>query len=92
MFGFGPPVVFFVGAAIAILGALHAAMRPDSAWAAADQNKILWVALQLGGLLIFFVPGVLAALLYITSVRPKVRRAERDAQTLISASQTRIPR
>lgn len=91
MLGFGPPVLFFVGGAIAILGALHAAMRPDSAWAAADQNKILWVALQLGGLLIFFVPGVLAAVLYWLSVRPKVSRAERDAKTLISSSHTRTP-
>jgi hypothetical protein len=77
-----------LGSAIAIVGALHAAMQPDSAWHGADQNKILWVALQLGGLLIFFVPGVLAALLYLLSVRSRVRRARLADQNLLSRSQT----
>jgi hypothetical protein len=72
--GFAPlPFLMLLGAAVAVLGALDAALYPDSAWAAADQNKIVWVGFQLGGLLVFAVPGVLAALMYFSVIRPKLK-------------------
>jgi uncharacterized membrane protein HdeD (DUF308 family) len=76
-FGLVPPVFVGVaaltGGALTVAGAINAAWYPDSAWRAADQNKIVWVALQLGGLAVFGVPGFVAAIAYFALVRPKLR-------------------
>ena len=57
-----------------IWGIVDAAGRPDSAWARAEQNKTLWIVLQAVGMLVCF--GWILAVVYLVSIRPKVRAAE----------------
>jgi hypothetical protein len=64
---------FFIGGALVVTGALDAALHPESVWRTADQSKVVWVALQLGGLAIMFIPGVIAALVYFVAIRPQLR-------------------
>ncbi|MGH2746477.1 MAG: hypothetical protein ACRDKB_00950 [Actinomycetota bacterium] len=66
------PLLMFLGGALAVLGALDAALHSDSSWKAADQNKVVWVGFQLVGLAIFLIPGFVAAIAYFTLVRPKL--------------------
>lgn len=47
-------------------GIIDAAIRPDAAWAAAGQNKVVWVLVQ-----IFL--GVLGAIAYFVAIRPKLK-------------------
>jgi uncharacterized membrane protein len=51
-----------------IWGIIDAATKPDHVWAAAGQNKILWIVLQ-------FVLGTLGALIYFLAIRPKLQAA-----------------
>lgn len=67
------PLLMFLGGAFAVLGALDAALHPDSSWKVADQNKVVWVGFQLVGLAIFLIPGLVATIAYFTLVRPKLR-------------------
>lgn len=56
-----------------IWGAIDAALIPDSRWQLADQSKVTWVLLQLLGLIAFGVGGLIAALVYLLRVRPRLR-------------------
>lgn len=58
-------VVIFVG--FPIWGIIDAATRPDSEWAAADQNKIVWLLVQ-----VFL--WVIGSLVYFLAIRPKLSR------------------
>lgn len=60
-------VAFFV--VIPLWGTIDAALRPDSAWREADQNKLLWVALQI------FLWGF-GSIAYLIAIRPKLRDVE----------------
>jgi hypothetical protein len=59
--------VFFVLVfwGIPIWGVVDAALKPDPVWAAAGQNKILWVALQV-------ILGIIGTAIYFFAVRPKL--------------------
>ena len=59
-----------------IVGGIDAALKPDAAWQAADQNKVVWVLLQVVGALIFALVGFIAALVYFFAIRPKVVAGE----------------
>jgi hypothetical protein len=48
-----------------IWGIIDAAVRPDAVWAAAGQNKIVWVLVQ-----IFL--WTLGAVIYFAAIRPKL--------------------
>ena len=48
-----------------VWGIVDAAMRPDDVWAAAGQNKIVWVLVQ-----IFL--WALGAVIYFVLIRPKL--------------------
>ena len=78
------PELLVIGAvaAVLLLGvlpllcAIHAALKPDDAWRAAEQSKVVWVLVLVGCM---FVPfGFIAAGVYWLRVRPKLVRAPRD--------------
>jgi hypothetical protein len=54
---------------VPIWAAIDAATKPDAAWQAAGQNKVLWVLLSL------FL-GLLGSLIYLAAIRPKVVAAQ----------------
>jgi len=63
-----------VGFGLPIWAIVHAARAPDAAWDAVGQSRATWIALLAVGL--FLSPiGLLLALVYIATVRPKVHRA-----------------
>ena len=72
-------VVMVVGAALIALpiaGIIDAARRPVLQWTRVGLNRMTWIALMsLGTLLGFGVLGVVAALEYLMSVRPKLQLA-----------------
>jgi hypothetical protein len=72
-------VVMVVGAALIslpIAGIIDAARRPVLQWTRVGLNRMTWIALMgLGTLLGFGVLGVVAAIEYLMSVRPKLQLA-----------------
>jgi Phospholipase_D-nuclease N-terminal len=77
-------VVWLIPLVLTAWGVLDAALRPDSAWATADQSKLVWVIVQL----LLLVVGPVA---YLVAVRPRVREAELR-MTVLSASVTSTTR
>ena len=68
--GIGPAelliIIFIIGSLVLpVWGIIDAAIRPDDVWAAAGQNKIVWVLVQ-----IFL--WTLGALIYFIAIRPKL--------------------
>ena len=61
---------------ISIWGILDAANRPDYAWTAAGQNKVLWIALQAVGLVFTVLGGLVMGIVYLAAIRPKVQASE----------------
>jgi hypothetical protein len=73
MAGLGAPelIIIFVLLVFVVLpvwGIIDAATKPESVWAAAGQNKLVWVVVQ-----IFL--GVLGAAVYFLAIRPKLKAA-----------------
>jgi hypothetical protein len=72
-------VAMVVGAALIALpiaGIIDAARRPSLQWTRVGLNRITWIALMgLGTVLGFGVLGVVAAIEYLMSVRPKLQLA-----------------
>ena len=60
--------------AVPVWAVVDASLRPDSQWAAADQNKLVWV-LVLGLGILAGPVGFVLAIVYFASVRPKLNRA-----------------
>lgn len=78
MFGLGWTemlVLGVLGAVIPVVGAVDAALVPDQAWAAAGQNKLVWVILQIAGT--FLLLGLPITLIYLFAIRPKVKAQAR---------------
>jgi hypothetical protein len=76
MGGLGAPEVLIilgvlVPYVVIIWGIADAASRPDTAWAAARQNKALWITMQAVGLL-FCAGGMIVSLVYFAAVRPRL--------------------
>jgi len=62
---------------IVVWGIADAARRPDSAWARAGENKVLWLVLQAGGLIMGLgIVGLVLSIVYLSTIRPKVAAAE----------------
>ena len=59
---------------IPILIIVDAASRPDAQWVAAGESRKLWLALLVVGSLIP-VLGVIPLIVYVASIRPKLKRA-----------------
>jgi Phospholipase_D-nuclease N-terminal len=51
---------------VPIIGVIDAALTPNSAWADANQDKIVWIVVQ-----IFL--GIFGAVAYFVAIRPKLR-------------------
>ena len=73
MGGIGAPeLIIFVFVLIItglpIWGIIDAAIRPDTAWRAAQQSKVVWVLVQI-------VLWTLGAIIYLLVIRPKLKRA-----------------
>ena len=58
-------MVVLLGFVIPLWGILDAAVRPDSQWTAASQNKVAWILLQ-----VFL--GVIGTGAYFLAIRPKL--------------------
>lgn len=56
-------LLFFV--VLPIWGIVDAARRPEAEWASANQNKVVWIVLQVG-------LGAIGAIAYFMAVRPKL--------------------
>jgi hypothetical protein len=54
---------------VPVWGIVDAAVRPDSVWAAAEQNKIVWVLIQ-----VFL--WTLGAAVYFVAIRPKLKAVQ----------------
>ena len=60
---------------LAVWALIDAAVRPESAFRAAGQSKVLWIVLPIVGIFLFtFVGGVLG-IVYLAAIRPKVKLA-----------------
>jgi hypothetical protein len=67
-----------VGLGLGIWALVDAAQRPDPQWAAAQQNKALWIGLSAGGAVLsccFGLIGVGAWATYWFAIRPKLEIA-----------------
>jgi len=78
--GLGPVelVVLVVAVPLLVLpiwAIVDAMARPDSQWAAADQSKTLWIVVLVVGTFALGPVGLVLAVVYFVSVRPKLQRA-----------------
>ena len=68
-------VVGMVTLGLPIWALVDAASRPDTAWTATGQSKVLWVALLVVLTILCWV-GWIVALAYLLAVRPKLVAAQ----------------
>jgi hypothetical protein len=61
---------------VVIWGVVDAASHPSWAWQRAGQSKALWIILQAVGVLFCFV-GLVFAIIYLVTIAPRVRAAQR---------------
>ena len=79
MGGLGPTEIFVIAMLFGLVvlplwGALDANNRAERQWERVGQNQAVWVIVMLGGF--FLAPvGMIAAIVYFTTVRPKLARA-----------------
>jgi hypothetical protein len=69
-------LLLVVPVALPIWAVIDAAVRPDTAWAATGQNKILWVVLPIVTNVLCL--GWVAAIVYFAAIRPKVVAAQQQ--------------
>jgi hypothetical protein len=61
------------GLVISIWALVDTLSRPEWAWQASGQNKVLWIILNIVG---FFICGLVIGLIYLIAIRPKVAAAQ----------------
>jgi Protein of unknown function (DUF2516) len=61
---------------VAVWALVDAAIRPGPAFEAAGQSKVLWIVLPIVGMFLFAIIGGVLGVVYLASIRPKVRRAQ----------------
>jgi hypothetical protein len=66
-------VLGLAAVALSIWALVDTLTRPDWAWQAAGQNKVLWIVLNIVG---FFICGLVIAIIYLAVIRPKVAAAQ----------------
>jgi hypothetical protein len=69
-------IVYAIAVLVGVYGAVDAAVRPWDHWQRMGGNKAAWIFVQL----LVFVPlaglaGLAAAIMYLTTVRPKLKVA-----------------
>jgi hypothetical protein len=75
---FGPDlflvaVIGLVGLVIPVWAIVDAASRPSEAFRAAGSSKAMWISLIVVFWLITGIVGLILAVIYLASIRPKVR-------------------
>ena len=75
---FGPDifvaiVILGVGLVIPVWAIVDAASRPSGAFAAAGSSKAMWLVLIVIGWLVTGLIGIILAVVYLASIRPRVR-------------------
>ena len=63
--------------ALTLWAVVDALGRPDSDWAAADQNKTAWTIGLLAGPVVLFPIGIMVTLVYLFGIRPRLTRVAR---------------
>jgi hypothetical protein len=66
-------VFLVVGLVIPVWAIVDAASRPSGAFAAADSSKTMWIVLIVIGWLVTGLIGIVLAVVYLASIRPRVR-------------------
>lgn len=82
MFGLGAPELaiilgLIIGPAaliLAVVVVVDAAGRPDQAWQATGQSRTLWIVLPLVLLVACGIGSLVASIVYLASVRPRLAR------------------
>lgn len=67
--------IFLVLIALPIWAFVDAAIRPEPAWRKAGASKVLWLLLIGLGTFVCGLPGVVLAVVYLATIRPKVKAA-----------------
>ncbi len=83
MSGMGAPEFFIILAVVilpvalvlAIVVVVDASGRPDAVWQATGQSKTLWIVLPIVLLFACGIGSLIASVVYLASVRPKLVRS-----------------
>jgi hypothetical protein len=65
--------VLVVGLVMPIWAIVDAASRPSGAFSAAGSSKTMWIVLIVVGWLVTGLIGIILAVVYLVSIRPRVR-------------------
>jgi hypothetical protein len=79
---FGPDLllvlfILVVGLMVPVWAIIDAASRPSGAFSAAGSSKAMWLVLIVVGWLVTGLIGIILALVYLVSIRPRIRAAAR---------------
>jgi hypothetical protein len=66
-------LVLVVGLVVPVWAIIDAASRPSGAFSAAGSSKTMWIVLIVIGWLVTGLIGVVLAIVYLASIRPRVR-------------------
>jgi hypothetical protein len=66
-------LVLVVGLVVPVWAIVDAASRPSGAFSAAGSSKTMWIVLIVVGWLVTGLIGVVLAIVYLASIRPRVR-------------------
>ncbi len=69
-------ILLLASLVLSVWALVDAAIRPKSAFDAAGQNKVLWIALPLVGILFLGFIGGILGLVYLSVIRPKIKSAQ----------------
>jgi len=59
---------------VSVWAIADAASRPEYAFASAGTSKVMWVALIAGFIVVFTPVGLILAIVYLSSVRPRLMK------------------
>jgi len=69
-------LLFPVSLVLALWALIDASIRPEPAFKAAGQSKVLWIILPIVGILLLLVVGGVLGVIYLAAIRPKVKAVE----------------
>jgi hypothetical protein len=69
-------LVNLVALAFIIWGAVDASSQPDWAWQQTGRSKVVWIVVPLVSLVVCGLVGLVMVIVYFTSIRPELRRAQ----------------
>lgn len=72
----GVLLVELVALGLVVWGAVDAANQPDWAWQQTGRSRIVWIVLPLVSLVVCGIVGIVMVVVYFTSIRPELRRAQ----------------